>query len=86
MTTSINGTPAEWTQEIWQLWYTHVERADPKLYDSHGLPHSANYFTPRPWKDQYDRGDRKEGFTFIVGRRVLLGWARGRSALPCPGR
>ena len=70
METMINGQPATWTREIWEQWYTHVERADPKLYDTHGLPRSANYFTPRPWQDEYDRGDKKEGFSFICGRQV----------------
>jgi len=70
MITMINGQPAEWTIDIWQLWYTHVDIADPKLYDTHGQVKHANYFTSRPYKDQYDRGDRKEGFTFTCGRRV----------------
>jgi hypothetical protein len=70
MTTAINGQPADWTPDIWQLWYTYVERADPKLYDSHGLPSAANYFTPRPYVDAYNRGDEKAGFTVTIGQGV----------------
>ncbi len=70
MHTQINGKDAEWTPEIWQLWYTHVEVADPKLYDTHGIVKTANYFTPRPYQNAYDRGDTKEGFTFVCGRHV----------------
>lgn len=41
--TSINGQPAEWDRPIWELWYTHVDCADPKLYDTHGIPVAANW-------------------------------------------
>lgn len=68
MVTSINGQPAEWSREIWQKWYDHVEtNKSPRLYDSHGVVSEANYFTPRPYVDQYNQGDLKEGFTFTVG-------------------
>ncbi len=68
--TQINGEVAEWTPAIWQKWYTHIDQADPKLYDTHGLPTLANYYTPRPYVDQYNRGSKTEGFTFVVGRKV----------------
>mgnify|MGYP001597956752 CR=1 FL=1 len=68
MHTSINGQPAEWTEAIWRLWYTFVDQGDPQLYDDPGLPSRANYFTARPYQDEWDQGDRKEGFTFVVGR------------------
>lgn len=66
-TTSINGQPAEWTREIWEKWYTHIDVADPKLYDTHGKVSTANYWTPRPPVDEYNRGSLLEGFTFTIG-------------------
>jgi hypothetical protein len=48
MTTSINGQQAPWTIDIWEKWYTYVEVADPKLYDTHGLPVSANWMPGGP--------------------------------------
>lgn len=80
MTTAINGEPAAWTPEIWAKWYTYVEIADPKLYDSHGLPSHANYFTPIPYADQYNRGDEKEGFTITIGRGVYQVITNGKGS------
>jgi hypothetical protein len=68
VTTSINGQPAEWTPAIWALWHTHADDADPKYRV--GDAHDANYFTSRPYVDQYNRGSREAGFTYTVGRRV----------------
>ena len=89
MQTSINGQPAPWTAEIWELWYTYVDRADPKAYDVLGRPTSANYFTPRPYRNIWDRGDRKEGFTYTVGRKVyqvvIAGGMPWTTAEPGPG-
>lgn len=47
-----------------------MEIADPKLYDTHGLPSAANYFTPRPYVDEYNQGSKEAGFTVTFGRRV----------------
>lgn len=66
MTTSINGTPADWPPEVWTKWHTAADCADPKFYV--GEVTTANYFTPRPYVDQYNRGDRKEGFTYTIRR------------------
>lgn len=68
MMTSINGRPADWTPEIWAKWHTYIDLADPKFVAQ--PPKNANYFTPRPYQDEYCRGDKKEGFTFVFGRRV----------------
>ena len=67
--TSINGEFCRWPIEVWRLWYTHVDQADPKLYDTHGIATDANYWTPRPYVDQYNRGDVREGFTFTIANR-----------------
>lgn len=64
LTTLINGQPAEWTREIWQLWYTHALDIDPKYQT--GQVTRANYFTPRPAVDEYNRGSNKAGFTYTV--------------------
>lgn len=64
--TSINGQPAEWTQAIWQLWHTYVDVADPKFYEKYGRPTRGNYFTPRPYRNEYDRGSTTEGFTWTT--------------------
>ena len=65
MITSINGKPADWTPEIWQLWHTLAEKADPKAFDFAKVER-ANYYTPRPYVDQYNRGSEYEGFTYVV--------------------
>lgn len=68
--TQINSQPAEWTEEIWKLWYTYVDHADRKMYDRIGVPHQANYFTPRPYVDEYNRGSKTRGFVYTIGREV----------------
>ena len=62
--TSINGTPAPWTEEIWKLWYTFADTADPKF--SQAKVERANYYTPRPKVDQYNCGSEYEGFTYVL--------------------
>ncbi len=44
-----------WTPEIWGLWHTYVEAADPKLFERRGRPWRANFFTPRPYVDELCR-------------------------------
>jgi hypothetical protein len=69
METSINGKAADWTPAIWKRWYTVADEADPKWID---VPvFRANYFTPRPAVDEYNRGSREEGFVFIRGSTVF---------------
>ena len=33
---------------------------------------SVNYFTARPFVDEYNRGSGKAGFTFVIGRDVFF--------------
>jgi len=68
MTTTINGQPADWPGDVWAKWYTVANEADPKLTTEDVS--TANYFTPRPYVDEYNRGSREEGFVYTVGRRV----------------
>lgn len=66
METSINGAKAEWSPEIWQLWHTFADGCDPKL-TANGTVEAANYFTPRPYVDEYNRGSRETGFVYTLG-------------------
>jgi hypothetical protein len=72
LTTTINGQPAEWTAEIWQRWHTFADEADPKWRDV--TVSTANYFTPRPYVDEYNRGSHKAGFVYVLqpGNRVCF--------------
>lgn len=68
MQTQINGKAAAWTAEIHAKWETAVAdwaEADPRKRDPARVTQS-NYFTPRPYVDQYNRGSETEGFTFTV--------------------
>lgn len=60
MQTSINGKEAEWSPEIRALWNATADGRP------HGKLISANYFTPRPYRNEYDQGSRDEGFTYTV--------------------
>lgn len=66
MRTLINGKPAEWTPKIRSLWES---KRDPEV---EGVISDLNYFTPRPWRNEYDRGSPMEGFVYTVnGRQVM---------------
>jgi len=71
MTTTINSQPADWPPEVWAKWHTFAEHADPKLTDD--PVRGANYFTPRPYVDEYNTGSRDEGFVYwTAGRHVYI--------------
>lgn len=55
MKTTINGEAAAWTPAIWSAWAAGVgvEGAE-----------RANWYTARPYVDEYNRGSDKEGFVF----------------------
>jgi len=65
--TMVNGKPAAWNDEVRELWAlvvaAHFEGETRPVV-------SANYFTPRPYVDQYNMGSDKSGFTYTVGRDV----------------
>lgn len=68
MKTQINGKDAPWTPEIWALWHTFIDDADPQYL---AVPiWQANYYTPRAYQDEYDRGSLAHGFTYTMGRAV----------------
>jgi hypothetical protein len=64
MRTTINGQDAEWSEEIRAKWHTFADAADPKLM--RGVVLSANYYTPRPYVDEYNRGSGEEGFVYSI--------------------
>lgn len=58
--TSINGKREEWSDRIWSKWDSVAnERWGGEVI-------SANYFTPRPYRNEYDRGSEEEGFTYTM--------------------
>ncbi len=70
----VNGDgDADWSEQIWKLWHANVS---PMFLGGESCS-SANYYTPRPYRNEYDRGSDKEGFTFVVqpGFRVCF-WER----------
>jgi hypothetical protein len=69
MKTTINAQPADWPVNVWDLWQARVV---PRLDPEKPAPHTANYFTARPYVDQYNRGSDKAGFCYTVGREVYL--------------
>jgi hypothetical protein len=66
METAINGKAAEWTDEIRAKWEAATQDAPPP-FDAQ-LVLSANYFTPRPYVDEYNRGSQDEGFVYTMKR------------------
>jgi len=53
METAINSKPEKWSKEIYKLWRKACktitwEKGDKII--------KVNYFTPRPYKNEYDRG------------------------------
>ena len=62
MRTAIRGKDAEWNDEIRQEWATRVA---PLFKDDETCSY-ANYFTPRPYVDEYNQGSDRYGFTYTV--------------------
>ena len=86
MKTSINAMPANWTPEIKAKWANKVE---PLIADDESI-HVANYHTPRPYVDEYNRGTDKAGFVYTVlpGYKVCtVEWQEKAPRCPeCPSR
>lgn len=64
--TCINGTPAEWTPEIRAKWDALAEPAVSNEYGALVRADHPAYFTPRPYRNEYDRGSDREGFTYTA--------------------
>lgn len=73
MRTLINGKPAAWPQHVKDKWTAALAGRKPRHPDERVT--DANYFTPRPHKDAYNRGSREEGFTYTVHnpRNIISG-------------
>ena len=77
----------DWTQEIeakWQAVVENLNRQYPGIDIDWG---SVSYFTPRPWRNEYDRGSVEEGFTYVArGPRDSARdvWQSAISRLPHP--
>lgn len=63
--TQVNGKPATWSEEVQAKW--DAAMADEKAPE--GEVTSSNYFTPRPWRNEYDRGSVEGGFTYTINHR-----------------
>lgn len=57
---NIQGVP--WDARIQSLW---DEKIVPLFAEGETCSH-ANYFAPRPYVDEYNRGSNREGFTYTV--------------------
>lgn len=73
MVTTINGKRATWDRAILDKWLDNVR---PLFVEGESCPR-ANYFTPRRYRNEYDRGSKTEGFVYVVnpGQRVCV-WER----------
>lgn len=83
MRTTINSQEAVWTDYIKGLFVRTIEN---NLEDGETISH-ANYFTPRPYRNEYDTGSNKEGFCFVLqpGNRVCI-WDRVTTTEPARER
>lgn len=73
MQLAIQGQSVEtWPPDVWAKWHDLTD----KLPRDQGYYIRANYFEPRPWRNEYDRGNANEGFCYTVtpGRRVCLAY------------
>lgn len=71
--TSINGKPAPWPEAVQAKWIAATK--DWPVGDAVQVTDS-NYFTPRPYVDEYNRGSRTEGFTYTI-RRLPFSYCDG---------
>jgi hypothetical protein len=65
--TSIDGKPADWPAEVREE-FDRLMAARPPANVT-----DANYFTPKPWVDEYNRGHKDRGFVYTIdGRHVCI--------------
>ena len=70
----VNGdVKSDWLPATWELWFENVM---PKFKGDEYCS-LANHYTPRPYRNEYDRGSNTEGFVYTVqpGSRVCV-WER----------
>lgn len=56
----------EWSSEVIEKWQAVI--SEPNMPE--GTVTACNYFTPRPWRNEYDRGSKEEGFVYTINRHV----------------
>lgn len=59
-----NGKEADWTPEI-QALFDHMIESHGGLQEGESIE-QANYFTPRPYVDEYNRGSHLWGFIYTL--------------------
>lgn len=59
MKTTINGKQATWSKAIKELWFEVSTGIDKFVV-------TANWFTARPYVDEYNRGSEHEGFVYTT--------------------
>ena len=80
MNTQINGRPASWPEDVLVKWRARwIATGDERQYE--GTVSYCNYYTPRPYVDEYNRGSRKEGFVYVIGTAVADTVVAG--GIPC---
>lgn len=62
--TSINGVKAEWDDTIKEKWKKIVKDLEEAKIT--GKITRSNYYTPRPYVDQYNSGSEEEGFCYVM--------------------
>lgn len=69
MITTVNARATPWPEVIWQKW----ESCRPMNDNGTPAPVTySNYFTPRPYMNEYDRGSKEEGFVYILHGSVWV--------------
>jgi hypothetical protein len=65
--TTINGKDAVWPENVVALWQSIMANVDDERPVT-----NANFFTPRPYVDEYNRGSKEAGFVYIRARDVFI--------------
>jgi hypothetical protein len=68
MVTQLNGKDAPWTPELYAAWERIIAESGATADDP--PVGKSNYFTPRPYVDEYNTGSHHWGFTYTRGREV----------------
>ena len=75
MKLSVQGKDAEWTDEIREKWEAVKADWKPAKPPEPQFPvyyvWSCNYFRPRPYVDEYNRGSPDEGFVYTTSDRKV---------------
>lgn len=58
MKQTINAKPAEWSPAILERWQS-LDKPDGEIVTS-------NWYTARPYQDEYSTGSKREGFVYTV--------------------